>query len=77
VINLHRNEDPEFPISSGDMLDIYALYEIVKRRGRIEPERLAADLNVSKRIHELANSFDMEQQIIEDGYLLDSRDHNL
>lgn len=65
MIKMHRNEDPEFPISSRDQLDIYALYEILKRRGRLESERLSADLNVSKKINDLANSLDMEQRIID------------
>lgn len=65
MINLHRNEDPHFPISSGDMLDIYALYEILKRRGHLETERLSADLEISKKIREVVNSLDMDQRIID------------
>jgi len=65
MINMHRNEDPGFPISSGDQLDIYAMYEILKRRGRIEIERLSTDLEVSRKIREVANSLDLEQRIID------------
>lgn len=65
MINMHRNGDPGFPISSRDQLDIYALYEILKRRGRLETERLSADLEVSKKIHDLSYKLDMEQPIID------------
>ena len=54
-----------FHSSSGDQLDIYAIYEILKRRGRIEIERLSADLEVSRKIREVANSLDLEQRIID------------
>ena len=63
MINMQRNEDPGFPISSRDQLDIYALYEILKRRGRIETERLSVDLEISKRIRDLGNRPDLEQRI--------------
>lgn len=65
MINMHRNGDPGFPISSRDQLDIYALYEILKRRGRLDTERLSADLEVSQKIRDLSNRLDMEKRILD------------
>jgi hypothetical protein len=64
-MNMHRNQDLGFPISSADQLDIYALYEILKRRGRLDTERLSGDLGVSRKIRDLSNKLDMEQRIID------------
>lgn len=65
MMNLKPSHDQSFPISSGDQLDIYELYTILKRRGRLETERLSADLEINKKIRQVANMLDMEKQIVD------------
>jgi len=65
MMNLRPSHDESFPISSQDQLDIYELYTILKRRGRLESERLSADLAINKKIRDLANSLDIKQRIID------------
>lgn len=56
--------DQSFPIFHQDQLDIYELYIILKRRGRLETVRLDTDLVSSKKIREVANTIDIEQGIV-------------
>jgi hypothetical protein len=63
MFNLELRHGESFPISTQDQLDIYELYTILKRRGRLETERLAAHLEVSRKIREVARMLDMEQRI--------------
>lgn len=65
MMNMTPMHEPGFPISHTDQLDIYELYTILKRRGRLETERLSADLKISKRIRDVANLIDMDQAIVD------------
>jgi hypothetical protein len=65
MIQLHCEHDPSFPISDRDQMDIYELYMVLKRRGRLEIERLSADLKINKKIRDVANLIDKEQRIVD------------
>jgi hypothetical protein len=65
MIDMRLKHNPSFPISHNDQMDIYELYTILKRRGRLETERLSADLKINKKIRDVANLIDMEQRIVD------------
>lgn len=65
MIEMHFKHDPSFPVFHHDQIDIYELYTILKRRCRLEIERLSADIETNKKIRDVANMIDMEQRIID------------
>lgn len=64
MIQLHVNHDPNFAVSSRDQMDIYELYIVLKRRGRLEIERLSRDLKINRRIRDVAILVDTERNIV-------------
>jgi hypothetical protein len=65
MFDMQVKHDPTFPISHHDEPDLYGLYTILKFRGRLETERLDADLEINKKIRDVANLIDMDQRIVD------------
>lgn len=65
MMNMTPMHEPDFPLSHADQLDIYELYTVLKRRGRLETERLSADLKINQKIREIANLIDIDRRIID------------
>jgi hypothetical protein len=65
MMNLKPIHDESFPVLSSDQIDIYELYTILKRRGRLETERIESGLVVNQKLRDLADKLDMEQRIID------------